>query len=520
MQNRFLPLASIAAVFYIFTIGCNKFDTTTQGADLLAIDNINTFADTMYVETTQGIFNDSTLISKSDNHIIGNISNDNLFGNTEASVYVQFKPNFYPFYFGNTKDTVNTLLLPQVGFDSAYIILAYKFAWGDTAAASAIPQIFDVYKITDFSFRDKPDTLRKLDYKPLSIDPNLLGSATITPQIIAQKSIFARGKDSVTNVIKIPINTAYGHAYLKSLFELDSVSNTGGFFNDSIFRRKSNGFEIKVRGTTGNTLYYVNLADASSRLEFVYKKRNNNILDTAVQSFKMYPVANASNVASSSSANYVKRDRSFGSLPPVNTITNNVFLQTSPGTFANIKVLPNLHSFDNKIIHRAFLIVEQDPTADAFANTYAAPPFLYLDLKDTVTTPIQRYKPVYFDLSLISYYPDATIVNPLYHPYPSENVDPEIFGGAALKRHDNATNTDFIRYEINLTRYMQHIVTNGYRNYDLRLYAPFSYYYPQYLGTQYVIPYFNPIAYGRVKVGGTAPLNHRMKVVVIYSKIP
>ena len=168
-------------------------------------------------------------------------------------------------------------------------------------------------------------------------------------------------------------------------------------------------------------------------------------------------------------------------------------------------------------MHRAYLIVEQTP--DAAAAFYTPPPYLYLDLKDTSMAVPQRYKPVYFDLtSAVPYNPDVTDANGVYHPFPFGNVDIGTFGGAALKRFEPAGNI-FYRYEINLTRYVQHIVTNGYKNYDLRLYAPFNYYYPQYLGTQYIIPFYNPIALGRVRVGTGLNPNHTMRMVVIYSKV-
>ena len=166
-------------------------------------------------------------------------------------------------------------------------------------------------------------------------------------------------------------------------------------------------------------------------------------------------------------------------------------------------------------------IAEQTPHVAATDNIYTAPPFLYVDLKDTLTTLPQRYKPVYFDLATsVLYNPDAKTATELFHPYPATNVDINTFGGNAVRRFESS-GLPFIRYEINLTRYVQHIVTNGYRNYDLRLYAPFNYYYPQYIGTQIVIPFFNPIALGRVRVGAgsTLPIPHKMRLVVIYSKV-
>ncbi len=521
-MHRRLLLAAASAAFLLIalSIGCTKLDTTTLGADLITVDNVNTFADTLNVNATQGIFNDSTILQKGDNHAVGVITTDPLFGKTEARIYLQFKPTFYPFYFGLAGDTTKFDPNNKAGFDSAFVCLSYKGAWGDTSVAGNIPQTFEVRAINDDNFRSQTDTIRQLGSTTPIVDNNVLGSAIITPQIISRKVILARGRDSVSNQIRIKL-TGDGALFAATLFNGQDTTASGtnnGFFSDSIFRKKYNGFEIRVtNATSGNTLYYVNLAEAKSRFEFHYHKTKNGIRDTVFQSLQMY-TTRVGTIAASSSMNFIKRDYSGVTLPQPNTATDNVFLQTSPGTFSNLSI-PGLTGYSNKIVHRAFLIVEQTPDNAATDNIYTPPPYLYLDLKDTLLSSPQRYKPVYFDLtSAAPYNPDVTTTNGLYHPFPLGNVDIGSFGGAALKRFEPAGNV-FYRYEINLTRYVQHIVTNGYKNYDLRLYAPFNYYYPQYLGTQYIIPFYNPIALGRVRVGSGLNINHKMKMVVIYSKV-
>ena len=523
MQRRFFTAAlSAAFLLIIIGIGCTKLDTTTLGSDLVTVDNVNTFADTMTVNPTQGIFDDSTSIQKNENHVIGKITTDFLFGETEAAIYVQFKPTFYPYYFGNQGDTVKNgttgLTSPSAGFDSAFICLSYKGSWGDTSSIGAISQKFEVKEIVDLIFKDKNDTIRKsLLYRPTTIG-NVLGTAFITPNTIKSYFVFGRQafKDSVNNQIRIKL-TGAGAIYAASIFngqDSFSTSSNNGFNKDSIFRSKFNGFAITVTGP-GNTLFYVNLAEAKSRLEFHYHKTKNSIKDTLMQSFQMYPFTNGT-TAASSSANYVARDYTTSEV--LSNDPNYVYLQTSPGTFANLKI-PQLTGYTNRIVHRAYLIVEQTPDNPISDNIYTVPPFLYLDLKDTVFAIPQKYKPLYFDLSrAVPYNPDAKTATELFHPFPAANVDINTFGGNALKRFE-PTGVPFYRYEINVTRYVQHIVTNGYKNYDLRLYAPFNYYYPQYAGTTFIIPYFNPIALGRVRAGSGLNAAHKMRLVVIYSKV-
>jgi hypothetical protein len=73
VNKRSLPTA-LAAYFFVvlFTWSCNKIDTTSLGSDLLpAVDNVSTFADTLDINTTQGIFNDSFKIYYTENNALG-----------------------------------------------------------------------------------------------------------------------------------------------------------------------------------------------------------------------------------------------------------------------------------------------------------------------------------------------------------------------------------------------------------------------------------------------------------------
>jgi hypothetical protein len=539
LQKRFLPIALLAASFIIF-YSCTKIDTTTQGADLVSIDNITTKADTFDVDTQQGFFaglpfpsnGDSTVIAKNSNHVIGQIIGDNLVGNTEASIFVQFKPAFFPFYFGIAGDTTrNTGPLPNsplVKLDSVVLCLSYKGSWGDTSSTSPVLK-FQVLQIDDAAFGLKNDTTRPVGSFPLLTTPStvVLGEKDITINSIKAKTVFGQKsyKDSVDNQIRIAFSTtigSLGYIFAQSLYNQDSssIAATNNAFNsDAKFKALYKGFEIKITSANGKVLHYVNLAEAKSRLEFHYRKLKANVIDTLMQSFAMYPQEITGSRTASSSANYIKRD--YGSSPVTsNTLpnTNYLFLQTSPGTYGSLKI-PALSTLSNRIIHRAYLIVDQIPLTPAETDYFTPPPYLYVDLKDTVLSTPQRYKPVYFDLSNRSFYnPDATGTIEPY--FPQSNVDLNTYDGSAQRRYD--AGSLFYRYEINLTRYVQHIVTNKYKNYDLRLFAPYSLAYPQYEGIKFIIPYYNPVTVGRVRVGaGGLPRTniHKMKMVVVYSLI-
>jgi len=78
-------------------------------------------------------------------------------------------------------------------------------------------------------------------------------------------------------------------------------------------------------------------------------------------------------------------------------------------------------------------------------------------------------------------------------------------------------------YNLNITRYIQQLVTKQTPNYQMRLYSPQSVSYPQYVTppTSPLIQYDNTIAYGRIKIGGGnhPNPNYRMKLRIIYSNI-
>ncbi len=536
MQQRILLVAALAISLLVFGYSCNKLDTTKLGSDLVTVDNVNTFLAPYDVKTTQGVFldaslnpTDSTVVFKNSNHVLGNV-NDPQFGTTEAAIYVQFKPTFYPFYFGGAGDTVKGLSPASVvGLDSIVLCLSYKGVWGDSSATSA-PQTFEVRTIssiaTNATFKDRPDTLWGLRYRPPGIG-SFLGSAIYTPQKTREYARFGRpsGRDSINNQIRIKLDTTI----LGNLFRQDTsalaTSTSDAFKSDSLFRERFRGFEIKSTSSSGNTLYYVNLAEANSRLEFHFRKRKSNVLDTVMQAFQVYPSSNTVfGVKASSSTNYVKR-----TLAPqvTNPAAKDLYIQSAPGTFVHVEIpgLDALRNQKDKIIHRAYLIVEQNDNI-VYPQTYTAPAFMYLDIKDSINAippNPQKYKPMYFDLSQRYFYsPDADGITQSYHPYPQGNVDPGTFGGVALQRSDATGN--FIRYEFNITRYVQHIVSNNFKNYELRIFAPFNYYYPQF-ETKYVIPFYNQLAAGRVRVGAGAfatPSNNlprKMRMEIIYSKV-
>ncbi len=500
MHRNFLALLiSSFILLSISNIGCTKVDTTSIGSDLIpGIDNIHTFETTLVVNATQGLFNDSTRVTRAQNHVIGNINNDPLFGKTNANLFLELKPGFFPYYFGNAGDTVTGS--SDVGVDSVVLCLSYQGIYGD----STKPQSFEVYQL-DNNTTNFVDSAYKLNFQPNVTPTKLLGSATVDARNLDEYTYFSNHADSAHNQIRIKLSDAFKN----ELFGRDSTTgNTlnNAFRSDSIFKTFYKGFEVKATSTTSNSLFYVNLTDATTRLEVHYRKRNKGNVDTTFASFP-FSYLSSTNVSLSSHANYLNRDRT-GSESTTSPDADALYIQATPGSYATLKI-PELTGFPNSIVHRAELIVEQVPSDPVLDKILISPSYLYVDLIDPTTG--TGFKPIYYDLSpTTAYNPDNSTSG---YFLPASGIDFSYFGGFAKTKLDYLGKS-ISYYNFNLSRYIQNTITKQTTNYDLRLYAPINL---DYYG--YIYPYNNSLAYGRVKIGAGNNPNYKLRLHIVYSKI-
>lgn len=470
-----LSLAFTAVLFFSFlNWHCTKIDTTSIGSGLIpGVDNVNTFDTTLSViannfdSTLQG--KNCTVIYPTDDHVLGTITNDPLFGTTKATLYTELKPSGFPFYLP-AKPSDRTL-------DSIVLVLSYRRTFGD----STQPQSVSVFELSN---NFKPDSSTCSSY---AFNPTLLGSATYIPKNL--KDTF-RGKlpgDIAANVLRIKLSNSLGQTFITQ----DS-SSISAFYSDSLFRVLFKGFAL-VPGNSGNALSYFNLTDANTRLALYYKYKRTGLTDTAVVTNFVFNTA-------ANSANNIVRDHTTSEV--VQNIAhpaagdNFVYIQTSPGTYAELKI-PGLSTLSNRIVHRAELILEQ--ASPSPSDPFATPSFLYLDLKQQSDT---FYKPIPCDFIAGNNQPDFTT-----------------FGGY------RTTVNGASRYTFNLTRYVQRIITNKRENSTLRLRAP------DYVRTpagfiddcgQPVSSLFfalNNVAYGRVKLVGGSAAPNRIRLHIIYSNL-
>jgi hypothetical protein len=499
VQKNFLPL--IAGAFLlssVFYISCNKLDTTDIGGGLIPpVDNVTTFETTLPVTTTQALFKDSTKIASTDDELVGSINNDNIFGKTNAGIFLQLKPTYYKYFWGNAGDTLSG---PGLGLDSVVLCLRFKGFYGDTSKT----QQLSVYEISNSVTTFKDSSYVIGSYYP-QLNTTALGTATIDARTVGKGFKLKNNRDSVYNQIRIKITNT---AFINTLFGRDSTStNTlnNAFASDSLFNTFYKGFAIfsDSNTVTNNGLFYCNLADTFTRLEVHFKRKaagNGGKIDTL---FAPFTFNNSSSSVSAFSAfnNYIVRKRAGAEMltPPA----DKVYVQTTPGSYVDIKI-PGLGTLNNCIIHRAELIAEQLP--DLPLSTVMVPPsYLYLDVKDTNSSP-EKWHPIPYDLS-----PGES-----YSFYPSTGgIDYNYFGGFIRFKTDAAGGFGF--YNFNLSRYVQHIVTNHNSNLALRLYSPFQINYPEFLFGSIGFP--NSLAFGRVRLGSGTHATRPMRLHIIYSKI-
>jgi Domain of unknown function (DUF4270) len=497
VHRKFFLLLSAAA---FFSWNCTKIDTTTIGADLIpAVDNVYTFADTLEVNGTQGVLTpDTTRIGISDLHVLGTISNDPLFGKTIANIYLQIKPAFFPYYFGNAKDSIGQSYAPAgTGYDSAVLCLSYKGFYGD----STKPQHLRVVELDAAETNFKFDSIYQANYQPSILPVNVIGEVTVTPADLKNYTFLSNKKDSVNYQIRIPLSNAFLNRILSNY---DSSTNKP-FNSDSLFTTIFKGFAVEAGGgTDANGLFYIGLTDAATRLEVHYRRKNITPVDTSYSSWIVVGTTSTV-VKKSATASYVSRERAGSQYAARPSSSDELFIQATPGTYATLQI-PGLSLLDNRIIHRAELVIEQIPSP---ATMLQVPSYLYLDAVDTGTT--WKYKPLPYDLSPNEFYNPNTSAQPFY---PSNGIDYNYFGGRPVTKTDPLTGKLTYSYVFNISRYVQNIVTKHELSYGLRLTAPYTLYY-----YGYSLPFSNLLGYGGIKIGNGNNANYKLRLRIVYSKI-
>jgi hypothetical protein len=464
----------------VFLTNCTKIKGTDIGAELLPIvDNVITFDTTFEVITTTYVTPDSLLpkLGRDANgnagqYILGHISNDPQFGKTTASIFMELLPPSFPYSFQNTADSLY--------IDSAVLCLRWTNTFGDTNAIQTI----NVHRVTELMRLDTVyNTSKSVRYG------ELIGTKTFAPKELDDSIYLFR--QTRANQLRIKLNNSFS----RSLLAFDTSARSP-YYNDTIFRDFFKGFALipQTGGTSANALMSFAMSDTSTHLRIYYRYDKSGVRDTTFRDFKfngLYPGAGVNNVQRI--YNGSEASLHIGDKPRGDSL---VYLQAAPGTYALLKV-PGLDEFKQKkgnvIVHLAKLSMEEVNTPGKRPGLFDTPEFMYLEYLDTI-------KNAYTPLS------DDAFLDGQFEP---------IFFGGKRKYVKDFNNNLVSSYDMNVTRYLQGIITRNNPNFKLKLFAPYAVRYENLLITFAL----NNLARGNVVLGGGSHATKKMKFRVIYSKL-
>ena len=477
--------------FSLLLISCTRIGTSELGVDdFFGKDAIDTRDTLLAVETETIVLEDSLRIYPTDLHVLGDISNDPIFGKTSAALFLQLKPIFYPFYIKGTKDSIVV--------DSAVLILSYQGFYGD----SSKPVKIYVNKIDPTT----PLEVGKYYASNYANAYNLRKGVTAgNPKLFD----FASAKDSINDrfenargQIRLKLNQSIAVELLKT------YDSNGVYRNDTTFRNAFPGFALStIAADNHNALIKLALLDSNTKLALYYSTSATGSVtrDTLVTYFRF-------NYYASQNANFIQRNRAASEIVShLNGFAKDslVYVQTSPGTMVKIKV-PGLKTFGNKIIHRAELIAEQVPDDARLSTTdsyMTAPNYLFLGVYDTATKQLRTVPNDYLGQS-----------NPHYLLQ---------FGGQKISKSLNGY-SNVATYNFNVSRYVQGLIARTDSLFDFRLYAPVNdsvkfvqpYPFNKIQSTEYLTSALgNQPAIGRVRLGGGSHSKFRMRLRIYYTNL-
>jgi hypothetical protein len=476
------------ASFLLFS--CTRIGTSELGLDFLSQDAVGTKDTVLDVETETIVLEDSLRIYPTDQQVLGDITNDPIFGRTSASLFLQLKPSFYPFFIKGTKDSII--------IDSAVLIISYKGFYGDSSKPVKI-------------YVNKIDPATPLEVGKFYAS-NYANAYGIRKGISVANPFlfdFARAKDSIndrfenaSNQIRLKLNQSVAVELLKT------YDSNGVYRNDTTFRNAFSGFALSTNSADNhNALIKLSLLDSNTKLALYYSTSATGsvIRDTLVTNFRF-------NYYTAQNANFIQRNRAASEIANhLNGFAKDslVYVQTSPGTMVKIKV-PGLKTFKNKIIHRAELIAEQVPDDARLTTTDSymiAPNFLFLGVYDTATKQLR---------SVPNDYQGAA--NPqLLAQFGGQKITKSLYG------YNNVAT-----YNFNVSRYVQGLIARTDSLFDFRLYAPVNdslkfvqpYPYNKIQSTDYLSTSLgNQPAIGRVRLGGGSHSKFKMRLRIYYTNL-
>lgn len=479
-KKIFVSVITVLTGLFIYS-SCTKVDTTDLGNELIpVVDNVHTFETVLDVVTDNFLYPDTTRIGGGSEHALGIIGNDPEFGRTDATIYTSITPATYGSHPFLEKDSVK--------IDSVVLSLAYASTFGDSNALQRIEVATIDPAISNFK-----DSIYRISEAPFQTLPGVLGFKDVDFKTLNDSVYYVNNRvDSIRskNELRIKLDTSFGRQFV----DFDTAV---AYKNDSTFRTKFKGLAIRVNdgaSAAKKALAYFDLTNTDrTRLTFYLRVTRNGKVDTISPFF---------NYNGRTQANLVKHTPANSYLAALNPGTPSdalVYIQSAPGSYVTVKV-PGLDTFKNvnRIVHRADLIIEQVASLDD--NLYTPPPIMFIDAINAAG--------------------DSTFT--IRNDF--------IFTASGLNGYDVANLGGIFKnskYEFNLTRFLQSVVSKQLPYYTFRVYAPYTtkpwWALPD--GRNIALPVASPlfvnepIANGRVVAGGGTHATKKMRVRIIYSKI-
>ncbi len=424
------PIRFILFCFSLLFIvsSCRKLNEASEigGNVIPGADGVNTFDTTL---TSLLAFNhifdplkDSIRVGLVNDQILGNISNDPLFGKTNAKLFVQLKPESYPWSFSGiyNKDSLY--------IDSVVLVLGWNGSYGDTVATQKVT-VKEIDPFSDFRV-DSFYTIRD----PGPVTTTVLGTKTFSPQNL--KDSVKSFLDTTSGQLRVRLDNSFGQRLL-------NYDTAHAYANDSAFNASFKGFAIEADQSQGNALMAFGIYNnPNTKLAIYYRYTKGGQDDTTVNYFIFKPGTSANH-------NFVNRFDFAGTplLTASNTAAedNLVYIINTPGSYATVKI-PALRDLGNRIIHRAELIVEE--VYDPSDITFTPPDGLMLDVYDST---LSDYKYIPYDFN------------------PDQNGNPNPGFGLYGKNTVDGVGNPIKVWKFDMTRYVQNVLTKQEPLHDLQV---------------------------------------------------
>jgi hypothetical protein len=475
--TKFIFFSSLLIAFF----ACTKITNTNIGSGLIPpVDGVNT-KDTIIDVITKNQSFDTVAVGFSDDHVLG-YTNDPVFGTTNAAVNFQVA-------LSNSGLSFETNSVDSLFFDSVVLSLSYKGVWGDSSSRLGL-HVYEMDPENKFTVDSAYNNKISFE-KGNELTESGIGTDVDITKLNDPDTLKYYNEDA-TNQVRIRLSQTFGQ---KLLFQ---YRPTDAYQNDSTFHNFIRGFIVEAE-QRGNALLSVNLSDTSTRLSLYYHYRSTTgALDSGIRRFPTSALTCAS-------SNTIIRNYTGTAIPnyfPSNSNAQDdlLFIQTSPGTYARIKI-PGLVSLPNMLIHRAEILMTQVP-ADANSDKLFTAPNLFLA---AYSQDSGRRFAVPNDL--------------IFSGGAYTNLTS--FGILPIKKTDALSGEVISTYSFDISRYVQGVVTRKDPIYDFILWAPYNYNISPTLNFPYAYPISTPalnaVAIGRVRLGGGNNSQYKMRLHIVYS---